>query len=275
MNEGLGVVAGAGDLPRLIAEDRRADGALCHVVAFEGLVPDWIAAHPHTVTPFEKPGRLFAALRGAGCGAVVFAGAMVRPRLHPLRFDLTALRLAPTILPLLRLGDDALLRGLVAVFEREGFRMVAPQEVVAGLLAGVGDLAARRADAQDHQDAARAQALVAALGALDVGQAAVVAGGLCLGLETIQGTDALLDFVARTDPALRPRGGVLYKGPKPGQDWRVDLPAIGPQTIRSAAAAGLDGVAIRAGGVLVLGREATQTEADRLGLFLLGLPEAG
>lgn len=266
----LGVVAGAGDLPRLIAEGQAAAGAPYLVCAFEGAAPDWMAAHPHVVAPIEKPGRLFAALRGAGVDRVVFAGGMARPQLRPLAFDMTALRLAPRIMALLRQGDDALLRGLAAVFEDEGFRLVGAHELLGHLVAPEGALSRRAPDAEDLADIARAAELTQALGALDVGQGAVVADGLCLGLETVQGTDALIDFAGRTPRRLRRRPGVLFKAPKPGQDWRVDLPAVGVETLRHAAAAGLAGVAVQAGGVLVLGLDACRDEADRLGVFLFG-----
>lgn len=271
---GVGIIAGTGALPRMIAEARAAAGQPTLVIAFEGLALDWLAAHPHATPPFEKPGRLFAALRRAGCDAVTFAGGMTRPRLDPLRFDLTALRLAPRILPLLKRGDDTLLRGLAAVFEAEGFRVLAPHALLEGLLATEGVPTRARPSPADEADAARAAAIVQGLGALDLGQGAVVAQGLCLGVETVQGTDALLDFVARTASAHRPdpagARGLLLKAPKPGQDWRADLPAIGPETLRRAAAAGLAGVAVEAGGVLVLGHAETVAEADRLGLFLWG-----
>ena len=111
-----------------------------------------------------------------------------------------------------------------------------------------------------------------ALGAVDVGQGAVVAQGLCLGVEALPGTDAMLDFVAHTGATLRPdpKGarGLLYKAPKPGQDRRVDLPAIGPATVAQAAAAGLAGIAWAAGGVLLLDRAATIAAAQESGLFL-------
>jgi DUF1009 family protein len=274
----VGLIAGAGALPRLIAEERARRRRSYLVVCFEGAAPDWIGAHPHAVVPFEKPGALFRTLREAGVDTVVFAGGLARPQLRPLRFDATAVALAPTILPLLRQGDDALLRGLAAAFEREGFRLAGAHALLRGLLAPEGPLGARRPSADDLGDIERAAALSAALGALDVGQGAVVEDGACLGLETRQGTDALLDFVATTSARLRaPRGrpsGVLFKAPKPGQDWRADLPAIGPETMRRAAAAGLAGVAVQAGGVLVLDLAATRAEADRLGLFLTGRPPA-
>lgn len=268
----LGIIAGAGALPRLIAE---AQGARPYLVcAFEGIAPDWIGAHPHSVVPFEKPGALFRALRERGIGRIVMAGAMSRPKLRPLHFDRTAMALASRILPLMGQGDDALLRGLAAVFEAEGFTLVAAQAVLEGLLAPEGSLAALPATEAHLPDIRRAAEIMAVLGALDIGQAVVVEAGLCLGIETIQGTDALLDAVARTEPRLRAapggRAGVLYKAPKPAQDRRVDLPAIGVETIRRAAAAGLAGVAVQAGAVLLLDRDAIVAEADRAGMFLHG-----
>ncbi len=235
---------------------------------------DWTAGHPVVTAAFEKPGRLFAELRAAGCRAVTFAGGIARPTLNPLRFDLTMLRLAPKVLAAVRGGDDRTLRAVAEAIEGEGFLLVPAQAIVDGLVALPGAPTRAQPGEDDRADAARAAAIVAAIGAADVGQAAVVAQGVCLGVESVQGTDALLAFVARTAGPFRhdPKGarGVLLKAPKPGQDWRMDLPAIGPDTIAAAAAAGLAGVVVQAGGVLVLGREETIAAADRAGLFLWG-----
>lgn len=269
----LGLIAGSGALPRLIAERRARQGAPYFVAAFEGHAPDWLADHPHVVLPFEKPGRLFKALRAAGVDTVAFAGGMARPKLSPLRFDMKAAALAKRIMPLIGQGDDALLRALAETFEAEGFRVVGAQDLLGGLLAPEGSIAGPAPAEPDSADIDRARALAAMVGQADVGQGAVVAAGLCLGLETLQGTDAMLRFVAETQPARRPDGarGVLYKGPKPGQDRRTDLPAIGPETARAAAAAGLSGIAVEAGGVLLLDRDALVAEAEAAGLFLWGV----
>lgn len=272
--QGLGIVAGRGVLPRLIAEDCARRGRPYRVVAFRSVPLDWTAGHPVLAATFEKPGRLFADLRSAGCAEVTFAGGIVRPELNPLRFDLTMLRLAPKVIAGMRAGDDQALRIVAEVFEAEGLTLVPAQAILAGLLAAPGMLARARPSDADLADAARAASIVAALGEVDVGQGAVVAQGICLGVETVQGTDAMLAFVARTGAPFRPdragARGVLYKAPKPGQDWRMDLPAIGPDTMRAAAAAGLAGVAIEAGGVLILGRAETVAAADAAGLFLWG-----
>ena len=272
MTGGLAIVAGRGELPRLIAEACARDGRTYRVVAFEGVPLDWTAGHPVIAARFERPGRLFAALRSAGCDRVTFAGGIVRPRLRPLGFDLTMLRLAPRLIAGLRTGDDATLRLVAGIFEAEGFAVVAPQALLPELPAVAGVHSRVLPSKGDRADAARAAAIVAALGAADVGQAAVVAQGVCLGLESIQGTDALLAFVARTGAAFRPDPsgpkGVLYKGPKPGQDRRLDLPAVGPGTLSGAAAAGLAGVVVEAGGVMILDHAATVAAADAAGLFL-------
>ncbi len=275
--DGLAIVAGRGALPRLIAEDCARRARPYRVVAFEGVPLDWAAAHPMVAAVFEKPGRLFADLRAAGCGAVTFAGGMTRPELNPLRFDLTMLRLAPKVLGGLRGGDDRTLRLLAEVVEAEGLKLVPAQAILADLLAAPGVATRAAPGADDRADAARAAEIVAALGAADVGQGAVVAGGVCLGVESVQGTDALLAFVARTGAPFRGGAarGVLLKAPKPGQDWRMDLPAIGPETLRGSAAAGLAGVVVQAGGVLVLGRDATVAAADAAGLFLWGREAGG
>lgn len=268
--EGIAIVAGRGDLPRLIAEDCARRGLPYRVVLLGDLTLDWADAHPAIHGQFEKPGRLFADLRAAGCGQVTFAGGIVRPKLRPLGFDLTMLRLAPRVVRGLAAGDDSTLRMVAGIFEAEGFRVRAPHEILTDLLAPPSVLGRVQPSDADRRDAARAAVIVAALGAVDVGQGAVVAGGICLGLESIQGTDVMLDFVARTAGPIRPAGarGVLYKAAKPGQDRRMDLPAIGPGTLERAAAAGLAGVAVEAGGVMILNRAAAVAAADAAGLFL-------
>ncbi len=268
----LAIIAGSGMLPRLIAEECARRQRPYQVVRSEGTDLDWISGHPVISAAFEKPGRLFASLRQAGCRDVAFAGGIRRPKLRPMRFDVKAFRLAPQIFKAVRSGDDNALRIVSSIFEEEGFRVVASHTILTDLLAPSGVLTQLSPSEDDMADAARAAEIARALGTADVGQGVVVAQGICLGLESIQGTDAMLEFVSQTGAAFRPdpegARGVLLKAPKPGQDWRSDLPAVGPQTITNAHKAGLAGVVIEAGGVLMLGLDATVERADALGLFI-------
>ncbi len=272
----LAIVAGQGDLPRLIAEDCARRAQNYRVVQFEGVELDWTKDHAVISAVYEKPGRLFADLRKADCDRITFAGGVRRPRISPLRFDLTGIRLAPKLFSALRSGDDAALRIVAEIFEAQDLRIVGAHELLNSLLMPEGVPTVAQPTDDDRADAKRATQIVSALGAVDTGQAAVVAQGICLGLESIQGTDCLLRFVAETSDGFRPdpdgAKGVLLKAPKPGQDWRTDLPAIGPTTVEKAHAAGLAGVVVQSDGVLVLGLEETVARADELGLFLWGRP---
>ena len=149
--------------------------------------------------------------------------------------------------------------------------MVGVADIAPALVPGTGILAGQTA-AVDDRDAARAAAIVAALGHVDVGQGAVVQQGLCLAVEVLAGSDAMLGGVAHLPADLRPdpsRGkGVYYKAPKPGQDRRIDLPTLGVQTVRRAAEAGLAGIAWEAGGVICLDLPAMIATATNAGLFL-------
>jgi DUF1009 family protein len=271
----LAIIAGRGELPRRIAEAREAAGLPYLLIVFPGCEEPWMSAHPMEHHEFEKAGGLFSALARAGVEAVVFAGAMNRPRLRPWRADLTALRLLGRSLRLLAKGDDAMLRGFGSIFEERGLRLISPAAVLGEAMTLRPGPLGRHAPAEaDLADAARAAAIVTSLGPHDVGQGAVVARGLVLAVEAIEGTDLMLarvaDLPAERRAAAPPPSGVLYKAPKPGQDRRFDLPAIGPATVEGVAKAGLSGIVAAAGETALLDEAATRAAADRLGLFVYG-----
>jgi hypothetical protein len=162
-----------------------------------------------------------------------------------------------------------LLSAVVAELEREGFRVVGPDQVLAAGLAPDGAFGRVLPDEQARADIAQGERIARALGALDIGQAVVVQQGLVLGVEAIEGTDALL----RRCAGLRREGlgGVLVKVEKPGQEPRADRPTIGPQTVALAAAAGLRGIAVEAGATIVVDHDEVVAAADRAGIFVVGI----
>ena len=272
-NGNIAIIAGDGVLPHLLVKECIRQNISYTVVVFEGVTLDWLSGHPCISAIFEKPGKLFEALHKAGTTQITMAGGMARPQLNPLKFDAAGLRLAPVLANALKKGDGDTLSVVSLMFETEGFTVIGAHHLLESLLAPVGVMTNVAPSTEDMADISRAAQIVAALGGVDVGQGAIVAQGICLGLESIQGTDAMLRFVAdnpRRLPEKDGAKGVLLKAPKPGQDWRLDLPAIGPDTFALAHKAGLAGVAVLAGGTLILGLEETVAKANDLGLFLLG-----
>lgn len=271
----LAIIAGRGDLPRKIAERRQQAGLPCLLVVFPDCWEDWMQAFPHQHHKFEKIGALFRTLRLEGATHVVFAGAMNRPRLQLWKLDLKAVTIAAKALALLRKGDDEMLRGFARIIEGEGLIMVGPSELLGeDMMVRKGALGGTKPSDQDMADAAHAARIVETLGPLDVGQGAIVASGVCLAVEAIEGTDLMLarlaDLPAERRASAPPPSGVLFKGPKPGQDQRMDLPTIGPDTVRGAAAAGLNGIVVAAGETLLMEEAATRQAADQAGIFVFG-----
>jgi DUF1009 family protein len=146
--------------------------------------------------------------------------------------------------------------------------------VVPDLLADTGPLASVSPDGAAKKDIAVACAGANALGELDVGQGAVAVGGRIVALEGPEGTDSMLERVSHLKQVGRvsnKRKGVLVKLCKPRQEERADLPSMGPDTVRNAHGAGLAGIALDAGRSFVLDRDEVVREADRLGLFVVGI----
>lgn len=268
MTRRLGIIAGEGALPAaLLAAE---PGAM--VVAFASADID-MAETDVLRFRVERLGDMFDAMRAAGVTDVVMAGRVSRPAMDPNALDPLTASLAPRIRAALDNGDDGVLRFVIQIVEEQGFTVRGAHDVLPALTARPGLLAGPQPTDAQMADIARGRDILAALGPVDVGQGCVVAGGQCLGIETLQGTDALLDFAASTPQQLRRAGGVLVKRPKIGQDLRADMPAIGPRTIVGAKAAGLDGIAIAAGQVLLIDRPAVLDACRAAGVFLLAEAE--
>jgi DUF1009 family protein len=264
---GLALIAGRGALPVELAARLPAPPLVC---APAGLVPEGVAVD----LPFrlERLAPFLRELGRRGIGRVALAGAVDRPRLDPALCDPETAGLMPDLVAAMAAGDDATLRALIALIEGFGLVVEGIDKLAPALLAPAGALT-RPPTPAEAADAARGAAVLAALGAADVGQAAVVARGLVLGVEALYGTDALLSDVAARRTSREPqRGGVLVKRAKPGQDRRADLPAIGLQTVAGAVAAGLTGIALQAGAVVILDRDAVETAARAADLALWAEP---
>ena len=274
----LAIICGGGSLPFAVADAVHKRGRRAVLFALRGWAdPECVASYPHHWSALGQFGRLCADVRAEGCRDMVFIGTLTRPPLWRLRFDFGTLRALPRILAAYRGGDNHLLSGVAAAFEQEGFRVVGAHEVAPEILVPEGALGRRRPSKAEHADIRRALALLEATGRFDIGQAAVVAGNRVLAVEAAEGTDAMLARVAelRARHGRGEAGGVLVKAPKPGQDWRFDLPSVGPQTIEGAARAGLSGIAVLAGGAIIAEPQRVAALADARNIFVVGVRADG
>ena len=202
-------------------------------------------------------------------------GTVLRPALRQIRFDWETLRELPAIIRMFRGGDNHLLTALARLFEERGFRLMGAHEVAPEILMPQGAIGRREPSTRDRADIARGVAVLSALGPFDVGQAMVVADNYVLAVEAAEGTDRMLARIAELRSAGRVRSpvgtGVLVKMPKPAQDRRFDLPAIGPATVAGAARAGLAGIAVTADATIVAEPAEVGAAADRAGIFVTGV----
>ena len=197
------------------------------------------------------------------------AGKLKRPSLAALRPDATGAKLLARLGGAFLAGDNSLLSGVIDYLEEEGFHVIGADDVLHQLLAPQG-LIGRIPPSKDAQkDIAAGVKIAHAVGELDIGQAVIIQQGYVLGVEAAEGTDEL---IARCEHLRRnfPYGGVLVKVKKPGQERRADLPTIGVETVRAIAEAGFAGIAVEAGGTLIIDRKGVALKADALGVFVVG-----
>jgi DUF1009 family protein len=267
----LGILAGSGELPLRLIEACRAQGRPYFVLAFEGSCdPASLTGQPHAFIRIGASGAGLKLLHDNGVEELVMAGGVRRPTLANLRPDWRATRffIKIGIRTLTDSGDDALLRAVIGELESDGFRIVGVDSLLTDLLAPLGTLGKLAPDAAALADIKAGIAAAHGHGANDLGQAVIMRDGIVVEREDADGTDAM---IRRSAVSGTGQGAVMVKTAKPGQERRVDLPAIGVDTIANAKAAGLRGIAVEAGSCLVLGHKAVGAAADRAGLFVIGV----
>ena len=247
MSVSIGIIAGSGQFPRLVAEDAKAAGYGVVVCAFHG---------------FTDPG--LEAL--ADAYTTVYLGQFDKPRALDLRPDFRAARI---LFSLRGKGDDALLRAIMADLEKEGFTLIQAAELSTSLLCPEGVLTRRGPSAEEIAEIDYGWPIAEALGRFDIGQCIVVKQGMVVAVECLEGTDAAL----RRGGELRGEGCVAIKRFKPKQDERVDLPSIGLQTVRLLIEQHYRCLAVDAGKTLFFDRAEALALADKHNFCIVALTE--
>jgi len=254
----LALVAGGGDLPNALLARIAPPPLLCEMAGQPSDLPRNL---PRLTYRLERLGSFLADLRARGVTQLCMAGALRRPRLDPELVDPQTRPLLARLAAALGQGDDGTLRALIAIVEEAGITVVAAHSLAPDLLPASGILTRIVPGPLHRADSALGEAAVAEMGRMDTGQACVIRAGCLIAREGADGTDAMLS-------AVQSVGGLLFKAPKPGQDRRADLPVIGPGTARAAMRAGLAGIVIESGGVMVLDLAEVVHLLDQAGLFL-------
>ena len=277
-DEPVAIICGGGSFPAAVAEAVARSGRRPVMLGIEGWADrDVVERYAHRWVALGQAGRLLRLARVEGCREAVFIGTVLRPPLARIRLDWQTLRALPRLVRAFRGGDDRLLKGVADIIEEGGLRIVGLETVAPEIFVPEGVLAHCQPTDRDRIDIARALEVIAALGPFDVGQAAIVADNHVLAVEAAEGTDNMLTRIAEMRRQRRVTSrlgtGVLVKAPKPGQDRRFDLPAIGPQTVENVARAGLAGIAVTAGSTLIAAPTDVIAAADRANIFLVGVSE--
>ena len=218
---------------------------------------------------FEKLGFLFKCLSQNGIRRVVMAGAIARPQFNENIMDEYTFNLFPKLKEKLVQGDNELLSFIATEFEQKGYKILGVADIIPDLTVSSGFVCGSPYKSLSR-DISKADSVLNKLSSEDIGQGIVIENGLVLGIETLQGTNELLKFVARTSFHLRISGlgGIFVKRPKVDQDLRFDMPVIGPKTIELAFKAGLRGLVISPGSVLLLEKEKCVEMAQANNFFI-------
>jgi len=276
----LAVICGAGSLPFAVADAVARRGRRVVLFGIHGWAdPQRLAGYRHHWASLGRFGWFCRVARAEGCRDVVFIGSLVRPAIWQIRPDLKTLRLLPRVIRIFRGGDNRLLSGIAAIFEEHGFHLIGAHEIAPEILMPEGPLGREQPNSRDLADITRGLALLNTTSPFDIGQAAVIADERIVAVEAAEGTDDMLMRVAQLRASGRmrgaPRRGVLVKAAKRGQDRRLDLPSIGPQTVLRASEAGLAGIAVTAGSAVIAEPDRIGAAADRAKLFIIGVPPIG
>ena len=277
MNGGkLGLIAGSGRFPLLVAEEARRNRVEVVALGIPGVTDKNLAdvvgqVHYFKLGQLEKP---ISFLRQAVVKRAVMAGKVQHASLFGgIMPDLRAARL------LTRLSDkrtDTILKAVADEFAKDGIELLSSATYLQHLLVAEGGLTARKPNPSEAADIKLGWRAAKALAGCDIGQTVVVQDGAVIAVEAMEGTDAC---VRRAGELARSYGKTpsltVVKVAKPNQDLRFDIPVIGLETLKTFAEAGVSALALEAGSTLIFDKDEFLQTADARKLAIVGIKPGG
>ncbi len=269
----IGLIAGAGRFPFLVAQGARQAGHEVVVVGLRGLADPSLRelADRFYWSGVVRLGRWIRIFRREGVSRAIMAGSVRKREMYGrfrlLRYlpDWTTIRLWFFVAADKR--NDTLLRAAAAEMQRKGVTLSNSVEFCADHLARPGVMTRLQPSAAQRKDAEFGWRIAKEIGRLDIGQAVAVKEQEGIAVEAIEGTD---DMIRRAGALCRSGGWTLVKVAKPDQDMRFDVPTVGVNTIENLHANGARMLVIEAGKTLMVDREKVIAAADRLGIVVMG-----
>lgn len=265
----IGIIAGGGQFPLLFIEAARKAGRRVMVVAHKNETDQRVADAADDViwVKLGQLGKLISWFKSRGVVETVFLGTITKTQIfRDIMPDLKALTLWNKIDSK---QDDAILRAIAGVLERDGIKVRESTMYLEHLLFPTGVLTRKNPSKQQRRDIEFGWQHARAIGRLDIGQCVVVRDLTVVAVEAIEGTDAAI----RRGGELAKEKAVVVKVKKPNQDFRFDLPATGIKTIESLKSVRGAVLAVEAGQALLFDREAMIRAADEAGIVVVGVTE--
>ncbi len=266
----IGIIAGGGSLPSYLISVCKEKNITPFIVGFEGQTnSDIMSGNSHLWADFGSVGKIVKFFKSNGVSNLVLIGGVKRPPFSEIKPDLKAIKILSKI-GMRALGDNDLLSALKAELELEGFALHAMHDICDDLLIAKGSIGRYSPKLEHEIDIELGLRVSQAIGAMDIGQSVIVQNGMIIGVEAVEGTDALIQRC--TDLLQNGGGGVLVKTCKPQQDQALDMPTIGVDTIINAHKAGLCGIVAQADNVIIVDLKNVAKYADKYKIFVSGVP---
>jgi DUF1009 family protein len=270
----LGLIAGSGELPILVAKGARAAGRRVVCVGIHGAFDERL---PALCDHFDSAGlvqigRWVRLLRRGGANQAIMVGGVRKTRMHdPWKLFRQVPDLRAAWLWYRRLRHDRRNHAVLAAVADElascGIPLMDSTTFIQDHLASAGVMGRVQPDVTSIADVEFGWPLLLQAVELDIGQSMAVRDRDVIAVEAIEGTDAMIE---RAGQLCRARGWTLLKTAKAAHDRRADVPTIGVATIERVAAAGCRCIAVGSGQVILVDRPAVLQAADRAGVAILG-----
>lgn len=266
----IGIIAGAGSLPYEVVKSCQQDSIPFSICTFENETDneELLNSEHQNLFKVYEISRIIKFLKDQKVTHITLAGKIQRSEIKRLLLDSKGRKLFTKIVKN-GLADNAILTAIIEFFENEGFEIIPPEKIAKNLTIEKGVFTKKKPSKSDYEDMEYGLKILKATSSLDIGQSLIVQNKLVLGIEAAEGTDELIRRCKNLGE--KNSESILIKICKPTQDKRIDLPSIGPSTVKNAVKNGIKGIAIEAGSSILMEKELTLELANNSGIFIVGI----